>query len=94
MDRIFIESEFQYALSQQICKCLKFRASIMYNNPSLYREMSERFDVIFIFFIRPCNPNRGRPRACVPDRIEPQPATGRAPPLIIIFPRRNLIIAS
>jgi hypothetical protein len=29
MDKIFIEQEFQYALSKQICKCLKFRAFII-----------------------------------------------------------------
>jgi hypothetical protein len=29
MNRICIESEFQYALSRQICKCLKFRALII-----------------------------------------------------------------
>jgi hypothetical protein len=29
MNRICIESEFQYALSRQICKCLKFRALVI-----------------------------------------------------------------
>jgi hypothetical protein len=29
MNRICIESKFQYALSKQICKCLKFRALII-----------------------------------------------------------------
>jgi hypothetical protein len=31
MNQICIESEFQYALSRQICKCLKFRALIITN---------------------------------------------------------------
>jgi hypothetical protein len=29
MDQICIEPEVQYALSKQICKCLKFRALVM-----------------------------------------------------------------
>jgi hypothetical protein len=29
MNRICIELEFQYALSRQICKCLKFRVLVI-----------------------------------------------------------------